>query len=275
MRKEIIRSLIIWILLGCVCAAGIILTGSAFFIAAAVFLVLLPALSALFAYFAAKGISARVMLPATAEKGQELSGTAVLKNTGRLPAGRVLVCLDAENELTGEKAELDIMMTAAAGTETERPFVLSSERCGYIRAAAEKVYVFDWFGLIPVKAKGERTEATVSVLPETFVPDIHIEIPPAYVDDAEVWSQVKKGNDITEVFAMREYVPGDKLSQIHWKLSGKRNELIVKTRIPERHLRRKRTPWRRPYRRWLRGWLRRRSSSRWAGPTAGLFPPSR
>ncbi|MGN0481219.1 MAG: DUF58 domain-containing protein [Lachnospiraceae bacterium] len=38
----------------------------------------------------------------------------------------------------------------------------------------------------------------------------------------------KKGNSISEVVDVRDYVPGDKLNLIHWKISGKRNKLTVK-----------------------------------------------
>ena len=42
------------------------------------------------------------------------------------------------------------------------------------------------------------------------------------------WSQNQKGNDQSEVFALRDYIEGDSLKQIHWKLSSKRQQLIVR-----------------------------------------------
>ena len=43
----------------------------------------------------------------------------------------------------------------------------------------------------------------------------------------ELYNQ-KKGQDISEVSGLREYVPGDSMNSIHWKLSGKLDELIVR-----------------------------------------------
>ena len=40
----------------------------------------------------------------------------------------------------------------------------------------------------------------------------------------------KKGHDFSDVSDVREYIPGDKLMSIHWKLSAKRDILMVKDR---------------------------------------------
>ena len=40
--------------------------------------------------------------------------------------------------------------------------------------------------------------------------------------------QNRKGNDPSEIFDIREYVPGDDIRSIHWKLSSKTDTLILK-----------------------------------------------
>ena len=47
---------------------------------------------------------------------------------------------------------------------------------------------------------------------------------------SEVEETQKKGYDFSEVTDVREYIPGDKLMNIHWKLSAKRDVLMVKER---------------------------------------------
>ena len=42
------------------------------------------------------------------------------------------------------------------------------------------------------------------------------------------FSKIKSGDDSTEVFDIREYRPGDKLHSVHWKLSSRRKEIMVK-----------------------------------------------
>jgi hypothetical protein len=46
--------------------------------------------------------------------------------------------------------------------------------------------------------------------------------------DSEKFSNTKPGDDPSEIFAVREYKDGDKPSKIHWKLTAKANELMVK-----------------------------------------------
>ena len=47
-------------------------------------------------------------------------------------------------------------------------------------------------------------------------------------DESEVYSEHKPGDDPSEVFGLREYIDGDKLNRIHWKLTSKKNKFIVK-----------------------------------------------
>ena len=47
-------------------------------------------------------------------------------------------------------------------------------------------------------------------------------------EDSDSYSQERPGADLTETFQIREYVPGDSMRQIHWKLSGKFDRLIVR-----------------------------------------------
>ncbi len=47
----------------------------------------------------------------------------------------------------------------------------------------------------------------------------------------EVEESSKKGSDFSEVQDIREYQPGDRLQNIHWKLSVKKDMLMVKERV--------------------------------------------
>lgn len=50
----------------------------------------------------------------------------------------------------------------------------------------------------------------------------------AHIDDTEDYSNERPGYDLSEMFQIRDYVPGDSQRQIHWKLSHKYDKLIVK-----------------------------------------------
>lgn len=48
---------------------------------------------------------------------------------------------------------------------------------------------------------------------------------------AEAEESKNKGNDFAEVSDIREYIPGDRIRDIHWKLSAKQETLMVKERV--------------------------------------------
>ena len=85
----------------------------------------------------------------------------------------------------------------------------------------------DWFGMLLLNIP-QDAKIHISVLPDTFLPNVYVNMTMAEKEDAENWSPVKKGNDASEVFMLRDYVPGDSLKQIHWKMSAKKGQMIVK-----------------------------------------------
>ena len=46
--------------------------------------------------------------------------------------------------------------------------------------------------------------------------------------DSDEYSMKKAGYDPSETFAIREYQPGDRIRQIHWKLTEKFDNLMVR-----------------------------------------------
>ena len=91
------------------------------------------------------------------------------------------------------------------------------------------MYLTDFFGFIPYKIRGfTSSEAKCTVLPDTFDMKVIFDNIPAEIDDSESYSPDKKGNDCSETFQLREYIPGDSIKQIHWKLSEKLDKVIVR-----------------------------------------------
>ena len=68
----------------------------------------------------------------------------------------------------------------------------------------------------------------MTVQPDTFPIRVNLIPNPDSQEDSDSYSQERPGADLTETFQIREYVPGDSMRQIHWKLSGKFDRLIVR-----------------------------------------------
>lgn len=105
--------------------------------------------------------------------------------------------------------------------EPERGF--STEHCGGYRARVEKAKICDYLGLFAFRARNTK-EQTILVRPR--------EIPVSDLLDPqrlELGSWVPKpGGGFSENHEHRLYRPGDSLNQLHWKLSAKVGDLILR-----------------------------------------------
>jgi len=101
--------------------------------------------------------------------------------------------------------------------------ILPTEHCGGFSVTAERVWVYDYLGLIGIPVR-KKTEKTAIVRPLTA----KMEAPPdlsRYL--ARSW-RPKPGGGYAENHELRLYRPGDNLHQIHWKLSAKTGNLIIR-----------------------------------------------
>ena len=139
-----------------------------------------------------------------------------------LPAGAVTLRISGENRFTGEKLPLE-KMTFWGVQKEKRSIPLITKSCGAVKCRLEKVRVWDYLGLfaIPVK-KGD--EVTVLVLPVPVSPQKE----PELQQDSALCLKPKPGGGYSEEHELRPYRQGDAINSIHWKLSSKWGETIVR-----------------------------------------------
>lgn len=100
---------------------------------------------------------------------------------------------------------------------------IPTDHCGGFTVTVEKIRVCDYLGLFsfPVKAVENKT---VIVRPRK----LPIPQPPQVEQFAARRWRPKPGGGFAENHEMRLYRPGDSLNQIHWKLSAKTGNLILR-----------------------------------------------
>lgn len=162
-----------------------------------------------------------------ASREEPVDMTFLLESTCFWPLPRVELLLELNNLLTGE--QMQSRCTAALpskGKNTVR-WQIKSSYCGVIQIQVKKIRVYDWMGIF-CRTKENEVREQISILPDLFSP--YVEISEALAENMESvrYSEHKKGTDASEIFGIREYTPGDSLKHIHWKLSGKMDELYVK-----------------------------------------------
>lgn len=145
-----------------------------------------------------------------------------------LPTGRVRVTLFVENRFTGETRRERLEFSSGRQAVT-LAHSLSSNTCGLVTCQLKRAWAYDLLGLffLPVRL-GEEAQCQVTVLPTVHDARLTLEIGAAPQAEGERYSLYKPGGDPSELFGLREYRPGDRLSRIDWKLSQKSRGLLVR-----------------------------------------------
>lgn len=171
--------------------------------------VFLPWLSFLVSLPAMLTIRVTVKCPESVSMGTETKGSLV--GSGKLPLPPIRGKIRAERVLTGQKWRL------------KGKAALPTEHCGTLTVSPWRVWVYDYLGLLRLPALHKQT-ATLQVmplpLPAATVPDMSRYLANAY--------KPKPGGGFSENHELRLYRPGDNLHQIHWKLSAKTGQLILR-----------------------------------------------
>ena len=191
--------------------------------------VIVPLLAALPVRRAAKRLETELTISAYGEKGTAFAGKILLTNKSLFPTDRILCRVSCENLLTGEKEVISIHMAAPSRSNTDTEFLLKSRHAGKVRLSLQKMICYDSFGLFPVKTVPSREiSAFALVVPESFSLETQIAYGESTNMDSDEYSMKKAGYDPSETFAIREYQPGDRIRQIHWKLTEKFDNLMVR-----------------------------------------------
>ena len=191
------------------------------------YVIVLPLGSILMAALGRKQLSIELSAPDMGRKNQPLTLSLCL-NRGRLPWLPALEGhLRCQNLRTGE-VEIIPLSRAAGGRQTaELRFTLQSAHCGRLSVRAEGLITCDLFGLTAFSLENSDT-ATVILFPDLYQPDVILTDSGTTMLDSDQYSETRAGNDPGEIFGVREYIPGDSVKRIHWKLSQKNGALMVR-----------------------------------------------
>lgn len=218
---------IIWLLLLAAAALLEILTQSALSLAVLAAAALLPLLAIGLAALGARRVTLTMPPLDAAEKGRQFTLRLHAENSGLLPQPRIAVCLRCENLLTGEQTDLRLRLAAPAHGTGETCAALESDWCGMLRMQVLSARACDLFGLAGFRVAAPEA-FQLPILPQTFEPRVNLPLLAGRSEDSEVYSMERPGRDCSETFQIRDYRDGDSPRQIHWKLSGKMDRMIVR-----------------------------------------------
>lgn len=187
----------------------------------------LPMIFAILTRAAVKKVSVSIRADSSGQKNDTLDGILTVTNRSLLSMDRMVCMIRCENLLTGEVFERSLQLAVAGRQSARQAFAFQSEHCGCLRLCAVEAVAWDPFGLFRFRAP-VASETKVLIRPDTFPVEVQIAYGESMSLDSDEFSMLKSGFDPSEIFAIREYRPGDRVRQIHWKLSEKMDNLMVR-----------------------------------------------
>ena len=203
---------------------------SHFFLILLVLLIGAPVLSIVGVFVLKWGIDISLSAPQSEVRRLD-TGYLLLKLSNRsiVPSMDCEVLLSSENSFYGSKAKTVMALPVRAMGSFEKYIPIDYTMNGMFSFEISDIRFRDLLGLVSLRKK-VSTKAEVVVLPET---EKNTELNMSDLTNGMTESEetVKKGHDFSDVSDVREYIPGDKLMSIHWKLSAKKDSLMVKDRV--------------------------------------------
>lgn len=155
-----------------------------------------------------------------------------LNNPHPFPLMKVAMNIIISNPFMDSKGELQAVM-GAVGRKTEKlSLPLTVNDIGIVRVDIADIRLFDFLGIFSFSVSDYKYAYAnrVSVLPKV-TPESEEFFNSFRVGFLESEESTMKGSDFSEVSDLRQYIPGDRLKDIHWKASAKRQEIMVKERV--------------------------------------------
>lgn len=203
--------------------------GYFFLVMGIIFTALVP-----FSFYTAWRLTDHVAAVITADKECARPEEAVeiiftVKNTSVLCALRTTWFLTVGNSFYETFDKQKLLLSIPPRGQKQFPMSVSMTELGRITFSCKEFHITDFLGIFAIRSDCV-TESCIFILPQT---DSAIEaaIPETYSGAAELAESKAKGNDYSEVSDIRTYRVGDRPKDIHWKLSAKQQELMVKERV--------------------------------------------
>lgn len=163
----------------------------------------------------------------TAVKLKDFPVQLVVTNKSIFPVGKAEARIEYYNTFSRDVSSFDLFLPIQPRNSQRVTFQLNSKFCGTIRIKTLYLNIYDPLRIFRFKTAG-NIHTEVTIMPEGHDIGGVVNYSDRVNEESDIFSEHRPGDDPSEVFDLREYNPGDKLNRIHWKLSSKKDEFIVK-----------------------------------------------
>lgn len=176
-------------------------------------------------------IQAEIVLPShRMGKNADVPFDIRLTNPLRLAGFAIDVTYRCENLFTGSVEKKREKLWASPGKGEKFHCLLSSRHAGRLKVSVEECRVYDFLHIFYL-AYREMGDAEILACPAFSDGEGEVE-PCSYIEGFPGKNESRKrGVEFNPDYEIREYSAGDELKNIHWKLSAKQGEMMVRERL--------------------------------------------
>ncbi len=192
-----------------------------------VLVILSPLTAAVFYRIISPKIGILFDFPKSVNKAAEFTGHIILQNNRYLLYRRATVTLIVANRLTGENQSCKISVSLYGKSTAEFSPECRVRYCGAAEVIVTEIRLYDCFGMTYRTLRLNQI-CEVMVLPEIKPVELTEMYTEGGIFDCDCYAGDTCGADLSELYDVREYLPGDSVRSVHWKLSQKHGHLLVK-----------------------------------------------
>ena len=165
--------------------------------------------------------------PKQGKVGQSLSFTTEVKSRYRLlVSGRIEYDFVYENNTLQSQIRKRIFIPLGM-KYSKKEHQYTATYCGEVTFSYENIYLYDVFGFCRVSFPQDKKHHVVIYPHKISMELLYNELSKPY-ENGLLQYQYKKGPDMSEIYDLKTYYPGDDIRHVHWKLSAKTGQVLLK-----------------------------------------------
>ena len=175
--------------------------------------------------FVRNQVTVQVEVPQQIVKNGATFAQIHIHNKASLSLGHVVCRVEWTHAITKQRKQEKIVLAVGRRSEVTVPVELPKTYCGPIQLELKQLRIYDAFTIFFTKIRTSAKSA-LSVLPAGFPTMVHIQ--EQYATASWSASALSVPMDGSEIVDYKPYAIGDNVKNIHWKLSSKLDELVLK-----------------------------------------------
>lgn len=172
-------------------------------------------------------VTVKLKIPSGLEQGQNGQIKLMAENVSWLAVPLVVARLTVSDYLTGSSVDYDAKFPIAGNAKNTADVRIEDAEIGRIDVVINELYITDAFHLARFHLPANQ-HASFLVEPPRIPVSIVMAEATEIEGSSQKYSEFNPGHDVSETFDHRPYAVGDSVRSIHWKLSSKFDDLIVR-----------------------------------------------